>query len=102
MLWACFSSKGPGNLVWVHGVMNSLKYKNILNQNLLKMGPHWVFQQDNDPEHVARSMQKWFTRHKIKLLSWPSQSPDLNPIENLRVEMIKDVQRSLSLYSPVL
>ncbi|KAI4884767.1 hypothetical protein NFI96_004126, partial [Prochilodus magdalenae] len=89
MLWACFSSKGPGNLVRVHGIMNALKYQGILKQNLvasarkLKMGRHWVFQQDNDPKHMAKSTQKWFTTHRIKLLPWPSQSPDLNPIENL-------------------
>ena len=25
MLWGCFSSKGPGNLVRVHGIMNSIE-----------------------------------------------------------------------------
>ncbi|KAI4892522.1 hypothetical protein NFI96_005753 [Prochilodus magdalenae] len=83
------SRAGPGNLVRVHGIMNALKYQDILNQNLvasarkLKMVRHWVFQQDNDPKHMAKSTQKWFTTHRIKLLPWPSQSPDLNPIENL-------------------
>ncbi|KAI4891836.1 hypothetical protein NFI96_023136 [Prochilodus magdalenae] len=82
-------TQGPGNLVRVHGIMNALKYQDILKQNLvasarkLKMGRHWVFQQDNDPKHMAKSTQKWFTTHRIKLLPWPSQSPDLNPIENL-------------------
>uniref|UniRef100_A0A8C1Z4U3 Catenin (cadherin-associated protein), delta 2a n=1 Tax=Cyprinus carpio TaxID=7962 RepID=A0A8C1Z4U3_CYPCA len=38
MLWACFSSKGPGNLVRVHGIMNALNYQDILNKNLMASG----------------------------------------------------------------
>src|SRR4029434_5035907 len=33
MLWGCFSSKGPGHLVRIHG-MDSIKYQQILNENL--------------------------------------------------------------------
>ena len=46
MLWGCLSSKGPGNLTSVHGIMDSMKYQDILNQNLsasakkLKPGRH--------------------------------------------------------------
>ena len=27
---------------------------------------------------MSKYTQKWLTEHKIKLLSWPSQSPNLN------------------------
>ncbi len=49
----------------------------------LKMGRGWVFQHDNDPKHTARATKEWLRKKHLKVLEWPSQSPDLNPKENL-------------------
>ena len=42
------------------------------------------FHQDNDPKHKARIVQEFLLYNCSKVLETFPQSPDLNPIENLR------------------
>ncbi len=78
MLWGCFSAKGTGQLHRIKGTMDGVMYRRA---RALKMGRGWVFQHDNDPKHTAKATKEWLKKKHIKVLEWPSQSPDLNPTE---------------------
>jgi transposase len=98
MAWACFSGHGVGDLHEIEGIMDKHKYLWILQNKALPScdrlfpadedGHHdYMFQEDNDPKHTSKLCKRW-KRNNMNHLnteesSWPAQSPDLNPIENL-------------------
>ena len=89
MIWGCFSSKDTDELQVIHGRMNGSMFREILEKNLQKSATslgycrNFVLHHDNDPKHTAKLTKKWFEINGISTLNWPSQSPDMNTIENL-------------------
>jgi len=87
--WGCFGNGKVGPLQFLTGSINSQTYVAILRSCLADAkaevfeNGEFIFQQDNAPCHVSKTTRRWFSRSSIDTLSWPPQSPDLNPIENL-------------------
>ncbi len=68
--------------------MGRMDHQGTEASRALKMGRGWVFQHDNDPKHMAEATKEWLENKHIKVLEWPSQSPDFNLLENLGRELI--------------
>ena len=88
-VWAAFSIHGRTPLVRISGTLNQHKYEEILEGYIVPFANAYqggtggfIFQQDNCGPHKAKSIKSFIYSSGIQLLPWPSQSPDMNPIEN--------------------
>jgi transposase len=90
MVWGCMMWEGAGYACKIDGRMDANLYCQILDEDLQASIEYYnksqediIFQQDNDPKHKSKMAQNWFQDNGIKVLPWPAQSPDMNPIEHL-------------------
>uniref|UniRef100_A0A3Q2ZWT6 Transposase Tc1-like domain-containing protein n=1 Tax=Kryptolebias marmoratus TaxID=37003 RepID=A0A3Q2ZWT6_KRYMA len=77
MIWGCMSGKGTGEMAVITSSINAQVYIDILDTFLIPFikrmfGDDEIIFQDNNA-----------SCHNVMSMSWPSNSPYLNPIENL-------------------
>jgi len=102
MVWACFTGEKVGPLmVFDKGGVGGDEYIDVLLDGLLsfvddlrksteagdtivvqKESP-FMFMQDNACCHKVKEVLDLLKEERIPIMTWPAQSPDLNPLENL-------------------
>lgn len=99
-VWGLISWNGIVALKRVEGNLDGARYRqtiiNDLDENLENsriIEP--IFVQDNAPAHRARATIDFLRTRGIRVLDWPGNSPDLNPIENLWADVNRRVNSAL-------
>ena len=80
--------------------MDKHLYKSILEDDLIQSIEFYgldkskiIFQHDNDPKHTSKLVKEWLSEQQFETLSWPAQSPDLNPFEHMWAEVKKRLKK---------
>lgn len=103
MVWGCITYYVVGSLAFINGNMNSQKYIQTLDDNSWQAvvnhfgNKTWYFQDDNAPCHRSNESENWKHQNRIPQISWPPQSPDLSPIENVWLLMKNKIKNRLYL-----
>ena len=100
MIHATISFEKLISIVEMVGNYTAKDYCEMVESKILPLlGLHfgtscYVWQHDNASIHNANETKRFFERHQIQLLPWPTKSPDLNPVENFFGEITRRVYKN--------
>ena len=75
---------------YLHNNIHAVPY---VERTLLEKMSEAIFQQDGAPAHTSKRAQEWCSNNLPSFwrkVTWPGNSPDLSPIENLRAILQKE------------
>lgn len=85
-LWAGVCGATKTRVMSCEGSLNSEAYIRILDQAVLPLWQNGTINQvlhDKCTSHKSKQTTDWLDQHGIKIVLLPTNSPDLNPIENV-------------------
>lgn len=101
-IWGAMGCRGLTPLKRIHGTLNAAEYQGQILHDVNSFGDFcvgpkkpWTFMQDLAPAHNAQSTRHFLAQKNIKVLDWPGNSPDANPIENLWAYVVRRLPLSL-------
>ena len=99
-VWAGISHRGRTGLRIFEGKMNASLFISILRSTLLPFikdiypdGHRFI--QDNDPKHCSKLARKFYNEEGVNWWTTPSESLDMNPIENMWHELKEYIRREV-------